>query len=165
MKTKYFIIPVIALGLMITSGCKKFLDQKILGNYEAGQFFTSDVNANLAVNSAYSPLLFTDAGANPIWVLGDVSSDDAVKGGDPGDQADFLRIDQYNINPSNSAVEGVWHRYYDGVFKCNVVIDGLPATNTSVSDAGKKSDIGQAKFLRLIITFFLQIIMEKSLCI
>ena len=97
-------------------------------------------------------LLFTDASSNAIWVLGDVASDDAIKGGNPGDQADFENIDEFNILPSNSAVEAVWKRYYDGVFKCNVVIDGLPADNTAVSDAVKTCCRGTGKiFTRLLL--------------
>lgn len=145
---------LMAVGLMQT-GCKKLLDQPILGNYEASQFFNSDANAQTAINAAYVPLLFTDGGSNPIWVLGDVASDDAIKGGNEGDQADFQNINDFNILPSNSAVEAVWKRYYDGVFKCNVVTDGLPDDNTAVSDAVKQSCIGQAKFLRGYYYFIL----------
>ena len=124
---KQNIIKLFAFGLLLISlgSCKKFLDQKVLGNYESTNFFTSDANANNAINAAYPDLAFTDAGSNAIWVLGDVASDDAIKGGNPGDQADFENIDLFNILPSNSAVEAVWKRYYDGVFKCNVVIDGI----------------------------------------
>ncbi len=155
MKLYKFLIPVLILATVSQTSCKKFLDQPILGNYEASGFFTSDANAQTAVNAAYAPLLFTDASSNAIWVLGDVASDDAIKGGNPGDQADFENIDQFNILPSNSAVEAVWKRYYDGVFKCNVVIDGLPADNTAVSDAVKTAAVAQAKFLRAYYYFVL----------
>ena len=102
--------------LLGAAGCKNFLDQPVLGQYEAGQFFTSDTNAILAVNAAYVPLSFRDGGSNTLWVLGDVASDDAVKGSNPGDQADFENIDLFNITPINSAVEAQWRRDYDGVF-------------------------------------------------
>jgi len=107
-------IPPAALllgGLFLaTASCKTFLDQPVLGQYEAGQFFTSDTNAILAVNAAYVPLSFRDASSNALWVLGDVASDDAVKGSNPGDQADFENIDIFNITPINSAVEAQWRR-------------------------------------------------------
>ncbi|MGZ3834792.1 MAG: hypothetical protein ACXVB0_14805, partial [Mucilaginibacter sp.] len=122
MKAKNISIYLITILFITVTGCKKILDQPILGQYQTSNFFTTDANATLAVNAAYSTLTFTDASSNAIWVLGDVASDDAIKGGNPGDQADFLSIDQFNINPSNSAVEAVWKRYYDGVFKCNVVL-------------------------------------------
>src|SRR5882762_7574615 len=154
-KNIYFLIS--SLALLLTTSCKKFLDQPVLGNYESFNFFTSDANANLAANAAYGSLLFTDASSNAIWVLGDVASDDAIKGGNPGDQADFAAINDFNILPTNSAVEAVWQRYYDGVFKCNVVIDGLPASNTAVSDATKKSVIAQARCLRAYYYYVLTI--------
>ncbi|MGI4886369.1 MAG: RagB/SusD family nutrient uptake outer membrane protein [Janthinobacterium lividum] len=141
-------------ALLITSaGCKTFLDQPVLGQYEAGQFFTSDTNAILAVNAAYVPLSFRDASSNVLWVLGDVASDDAVKGSNPGDQADFENIDIFNITPINAAVEAQWRRDYDGVFKCNVVLDGLPAGNTSVSADVRQQATGQAQFLRAYYYF------------
>src|SRR3984885_12928954 len=127
MKAKHISIYLMAILFFSTTGCKKVLNEPILGQYSTTNFFTSDANAILSVNAAYSPLTFTDASSNAIWVLGDVASDDAIKGGNPGDQADFALIQEFNINPSNSAVEAVWKRYYDGVFKCNVVTDGLSA--------------------------------------
>ncbi|NML66248.1 RagB/SusD family nutrient uptake outer membrane protein [Hymenobacter sp. RP-2-7] len=139
----------LGLGLLLlAAGCKDYLEQPVLGQYTAGQFFTSDVNAKLAVNAAYVPLSFRDASSNVLWVLGDVASDDALKGSNPGDQADFDNIQSFNITPINAAVEAQWKRDYDGVFRCNVVLDGLPASNTAVSAAVLSQSVGQAKFLR-----------------
>ena len=154
-KLNKFIIPFLLVALVTQTSCKKYLDQGLLGDYDASQFFNSDENAQTAVTTAYVPLLFTDAGSNAIWVLGDVASDDAIKGGNDGDQADFQSVNDFNIIPSNSAVEAVWKRYYDGVFKCNVVITGLPDENTDVSAAVKTSAIAQAKFLRAYYYFVL----------
>jgi len=147
-------IVVISTFIIGITGCKKTLDQPILGFYSPGNFFTTDANAQFAVNAAYSPLMFSSGTANPLWVVGDVASDDAIKGGNTGDQADFEAINQFNILPTNSAVEAIWGRYYDGVFKCNVVLDGL-TNNTVVSDAVRKSSIAQAKFLRAYYYFIL----------
>lgn len=135
--------------------CKKSLDQPVLGTYQASNYFTSLANANAAVNAAYVPLTFTDAFTNEIWVLGDVASDDAVKGGLPGDQADIDNIDKFNILTSNAAVENVWGRYYDGVSKANFVLSGLSDANKAVPDANKATINGQAKFLRAYYYFML----------
>ncbi len=157
MKARNTTLYFTAILLFMTTGCKKILQEPVLGQYQAGAFFNSDANATLAVNAAYNPLTFVDASSNAIWVLGDVASDDAIKGGNPGDQADFENIDTFNILPSNSAVEGVWKRYYDGIFKCNVVLDGLPASNKAVSDAVKNQVVGQAEFLRAYYYFNLTV--------
>ena len=95
---KIYILSLI-LGLLSTLGCKKFLDQPALGYYSDSDLFSSDATARTAVNAAYIPLSFTDASANPVWVLGDVASDDAVIGGNAGEQADYTAIDLYNILP------------------------------------------------------------------
>src|ERR1700710_2391571 len=116
MKAKNIYICLIASLFLFPTGCKKALDQPVLGQYQGDNFFTNDANAVLGVNAAYTPLTFTDASSNAIWVLGDLASDDAIKGSSAGDQGDFLSIQLFNINPTNSAVEAVWKRYYDGVF-------------------------------------------------
>lgn len=153
MKAKNFIIYSTLILLYTAVGCKKILDQPLRGQYVADNFFTNDANAVLAVNACYSSLTFTDASSNAIWVLGDVASDDAIKGGSAGDQGDFQSVGDFNINPNNSAVEAVWKRYYQGVFTCNVVTDGLVAGNTAVSAPVKASAIAQAQFLRAYYYF------------
>ncbi|MVN20414.1 RagB/SusD family nutrient uptake outer membrane protein [Mucilaginibacter arboris] len=155
MINRHIITAIAGSLLFVAAGCKKSLDQPVLGTYQAGNYFTSVANANAAVNAAYVPLTFTDAFANEIWVLGDVASDDAVKGGLPGDQADIDNIDKFNILTSNSAVEAVWGRYYDGVSKANFVLSGLTPANTAIPDATKATLNGQAKFLRAYYYFML----------
>jgi hypothetical protein len=156
MKAKNISIYIIAALFCLATGCKKVLNQPILGQYSTANFFTNDANAQLAVNAAYTSLTFTDASSNAIWVLGDVASDDAIKGGNAGDQADFQSVQDFNIDPSNSAVEAVWQRYYEGVFTCNVVTDGL-TNNTAISSTVRTQGLGQAEFLRAYYYFNLTV--------
>lgn len=155
MRTISNYIILICVFALTGLGCKKVLDQKVLGSFTPDNFFTSDANAVFATNAAYKALSFNSGANNAIWVLGDVASDDAIKGGLAGDQADFKAIDQFNILPTNSAVEAVWKNYYNGVFQCNVVLDGLSSKNNAISDATRKSCIAQAKFLRAYYYFIL----------
>ena len=157
MKAKNLTIYFIAVLFFTTAGCKKLLDQPVLGQYQSTNFFTSDANAILGVNAAYSFLSFTDASSNAVWVLGDLASDDAIKGGNAGDQNDFQLVNEFNILPSNSAVEAVWKRYYDGVFRCNVVTTGLAAPVAGIDEATRTSVLGQAEFLRAYYYFNLTV--------
>ncbi len=157
MKIKYMIVLLSSGLLFIGAGCKKILNQPVLGSYTPGNFFTSDANAQLAINEAYKYLAFNSGATNAIWVLGDLASDDVIKGGSSiGDQADFQAVNQFNILPTNSAVEAVWGNYYNGVFACNVVTDGLTG-NTAVSATMQQQGIAQAKFLRAYYYFILTI--------
>jgi len=155
MKAKHIYIFLAFAASITLVSCKKILNQPITGQYTNTDFFTNDANTILAVNAAYTSLTFTDASSNAIWVLGDVASDDAIKGGSAGDQADFQLVNDFNINPSNSAVEAVWKRYFQGVFTCNVVTDGLLGTTSGITDTVKKQALAQVKFLRAYYYFIL----------
>jgi hypothetical protein len=157
MRTKSIFI-ILSFGVLFTgAACKKILNQPVLGNYTPQNFFTSDANAQLALNEAYKYLSFNSGATNAIWVLGDLASDDAEKGGSSiGDQADFQAVNQFDILPTNSAVEAVWQNYYNGVFACNVVTDGLTG-NTQVSSTMQQQGIAQARFLRAYYYFILTI--------
>lgn len=155
MQIKKLLTITILASFFASMGCKKILDQEVQGSFTPGSFFTSDQNAQLAINDAYKYVAFNSGATNAIWVLGDLASDDALKGGSSvGDQSDFQAINQFNILPTNSAVEAVWQNYYNGVFAANVVIDGLTG-NKEVSTAMQAQGIAQAKFLRAYYYFIL----------
>lgn len=153
MKNTYIIS--LSICLLLGTACKKSLDQPALGFYSNTDLFSNDATARTAVNAAYLPLTFTDGAANPLWVLGDVASDDVVIGGNAGEQADYTGIDLFNILPTNAAVQSLWARYYDGVNRCNVVTDGLKPDNTKLSDAVKTQSVAEVKFLRAYYYFML----------
>ena len=152
MRTK---ILLAVLMVIVGTGCKKILNQTIDGSYTPTNFFTSDANAGMALANAYKFLSFSSGANNALWVLGDVGSDDALKGGNPGDQADFDAIHNFNILPTNSAVEAVWQNYYNGVFACNVVLDGLATSGHGVSAAARTEDMAEAQFVRAYCYFVL----------
>src|ERR1700744_1796594 len=153
LKNIQWILP--ALLLLTGASCKKVLDQSVKGAYTPDNFFTSDANAQQAVNEAYKYLSFSSGANNAIWVLGDLASDDAVKGGSSiGDQPDFQAVNQFNILTTNAAVEAVWKQYYNGVFACNVVLDGLTGENKMAASI-QTQGIAPAKSLRAYYYFIL----------
>src|SRR6202522_2437134 len=155
MKIKNLLLFLLPGVLLTGAACKKILNQQVQGSYTPGNFFTSDANAQQAVNEAYKYMAFNSGATNAIWVLGDLASDDAVKGGSSiGDQADFQSVNQFDILPTNSAVEAVWGNYYNGVFACNVVTDGLTG-NSAISANMQQQGVAQAKFLRAYYYFIL----------
>lgn len=144
---KYFLYAGLMMALLIAeTGCKKFLTKDIQGVYPADQFYKTSAQAIFAINAAYQPLTFTSATQNPLWVFGDVASDDAVKGGLAGDEPDIGLIDQFNITPINGNLAYEWGTLYEGITRCNLVIANVPGINM---DATTRSRIlGEAKFLR-----------------
>lgn len=149
---------IIKIGMIIAffSGCQKNLDKPLLGVYTTSTFYQTAAQAKEAINAAYQPLTFTSATSNPVWVFGDVASDDAVKGGNPGDQNDIDLIDKFNISPINGNLGNEWGSLYEGITRSNLVLAKIPAI--SMDTALKTQYLGEARFLRAWYYFNLVII-------
>ena len=146
MKKNIFNTVLILLFFLSIAACKKFITKDVVGQYPESEFYTTPAQAVLAINAAYQPLAFTTSNNNRLWVFGDVASDDAVKGGNPGDQADIEFIDQFNINSTNGNLASIWTLLYDGITRCNIVLSKVPPI---AMDTGLQARIlAEAKFLR-----------------
>jgi len=144
---------LVGLSLFAEVSCSKFLDKQQQGVYNTTDFYSSTSAAVQAINAAYIQLTFTNATANPLWVFGDVASDDAVKGGQAGDNPDIGTIDNFTYNSSNANLSAEWGNFYEGITNCNLVLANVPSINM---DAALRSRIlGEAKFLRAWYYFML----------
>jgi len=141
---KFFLL-LLVTSFIVNSGCKKFLDEELLGERSDLQFYQTAEDAELALTGIYNSLSFAEAN-NRIWVFGDVASDDAAKGGIPGDQADIGLIDDFNITTTNGNLENVWNLYYEGVSRANWLLDNIGGIN--MNQERKDEITGEAKFLR-----------------
>ncbi len=83
------------------------------------------------------------------YVFGGISSGDAVKGTDAGDQPEQSFIEQYNWVADNSYFLGKWQHSYDGVARCNEVIQIVNSIDVAdMTDAEKLQVVAEARFLR-----------------
>jgi starch-binding outer membrane protein, SusD/RagB family len=83
------------------------------------------------------------------YVFGGITSGDAVKGTDIGDQPEQEYIEQYNWLSDNTYFLGKWQHAYDGVARANEAI--LLSQNKDIkdmTDAEKALVVGEARFLR-----------------
>ena len=137
------IIYIIISGacLIATSSCESFLDEGLKGDYSSENYYKSAVQAEMAVNAIYNSLY-----NNTLWIFGDVASDDAVKGGNAGDQADINNIDDFTAVADNGCLGTYWQHAYETIARANNVITNVPSV--SMDEKEKADLIGQAKFLR-----------------
>jgi len=83
------------------------------------------------------------------YVFGGITSGDAVKGTDIGDQPEQEYIEQYNWLSDNTYFLGKWQHSYDGVARANEAM--LLAQSPDVkdmTDAEKAQVVAESKFLR-----------------
>ncbi|MBF12452.1 MAG: RagB/SusD family nutrient uptake outer membrane protein [Flavobacteriaceae bacterium] len=81
------------------------------------------------------------------WIFGAISSDNALKGTDAGDQPEHSFIESYDFNTFNVHNRDKWRSGYWGVARANDVINSVAEAEDI--DAGRAAQIiGEAKFIR-----------------
>ena len=139
--------------------CKKsFLEKAPLGTLDEATL-ANKAGAEGLLIGAYSQLNgFGGAGGGfystpSNWAFGGVASDDAYKGSDAGDQSvESNPIENYTVTSTNGPVASKWAAVYDGIVRCNSAIRIINKA-TDLSEADKKSLLGQARFLRGLYHF------------
>ena len=81
------------------------------------------------------------------WIFGAISSDNALKGTDAGDQPEHSFIESYDFNTFNVHNRDKWRSGYWGVARANDVINSV-AEAEDLSAARAAEIIGEAKFIR-----------------
>jgi hypothetical protein len=131
--------------LAVTNSCTKFLTEELKGNFSSATFYQNDKQALQALTGAYNAITFCTFN-NALWVFGDVASDDAVKGGNPGDQAEIKYIDEFTADANNGIISNYWSFVYEAVARANNVIANVPGV--TMDEPLKSRIIGEAKFIR-----------------
>jgi len=149
---------IATLSLLPISCTKDFLDEELKGEFSSQTFYQNDKQALQALTGVYNAIAFTSFN-NAIWVFGDVASDDAVKGGNPGDQAEITYIDEFTVDRNNGIINNYWTFLYEGVSRANNVINKVPGVK--MDETLKQRIIGEAKFIRAYNYFLLVNIFGK----
>lgn len=132
-----------------------FLDEELKGGFTSDTFYKKASNAEYAVNAVYNSLY-----DHKLWIFTDVASDDSVKGGNAGDQADINSIDNFTATADNGPISEYWQHTYETITRANNVITYVAAMSNLDSD--KKTDyVAQAKFFRAYSYFNLVNIFGK----
>jgi hypothetical protein len=151
MKKKVLVFSALVCMGMLTSCGEDFLSTTPLG--VANESLLSNKNGvNAVLIGAYS--LLDGVGSGPSntssvsnWIYGSITSDDAYKGSDVGDQAQITTIERYIPQADIGAYNDKWIAVYDGVSRSNDAIR-LIAKATDMTEAEKNQAMGEARFLR-----------------
>lgn len=81
------------------------------------------------------------------WVFGGLTSDDAYKGTDSGDQPEQSFLERYDFQATNGHIRNKWRGLYEGVARTNNVLDNL-ADVKDITDVRRKQIEAEARFLR-----------------
>lgn len=153
MKKIYNII-IFALAIIIVSSCgDEFLTKEPQGQFSSSGLATESGVEGILLG-AYKMLSGTGldnqaSWNNDIqnWVFGGISSDDAYKGTDAGDQPEQSFIEAYDFQAFNGHIRNKWRGVYKGVARANDALNTLKKVE-SISDQRRAGIIAEARFLR-----------------
>ncbi|MFC3414202.1 RagB/SusD family nutrient uptake outer membrane protein [Algoriphagus hitonicola] len=158
MKT-YFInqIRTLALGSILALGLvscgDEFLDRAPKGELTSDNFFQDELQAEQAVNAIYSHLRSFNVHVFSYVGITDIASDDADKGSVPGDAGFLQDINDFTFDANNTAVNGIWSGYFQGVFRANQVLANID--DIEMDEELKTRLTAESRFLRAYFYFFL----------
>lgn len=152
MKAINYIILVILLSTF--GSCKKYVE---IGDPKAelakGSVFASDGSATAAMIGIYSDMNALNYYFANVLVtfMGGMGSDEFTYA------AAFAEFDEWKNNtvlPSNRFVGQLWSQPYEYNYRANAVIEGVTASTTLSPDV-KNRLLGEAKFMRAFVHFYL----------
>lgn len=148
------ILYIVTLSLL--TGCtNKFLELYPKATLNEGNFYQSEVEYTLLANGCYVPM--RDNEKNNHWILAELISDNAgfqnnVRTG----EASKGVIDQFILVGDNIAFSSFWNLSYNGITRCNKLLNELERPNVNWSKISfKERCAGEALFLRSLYYFHL----------
>ena len=145
--------------LFALTSCNDMLDIPKQGGLLARDAFNTSEDAVRLVTGAYTPLQweYQNNGGTffPEWWIGDICSDDALKGG--GSIADMglvYDMENFRTRSDNNVLLWIYRCQFVGVYRANLVFDIVPYMDPKLFETGLQNRIlGEAHFLRALYYF------------
>lgn len=152
---KYCLRATLVVALTVTLfGCEDWLLEPSPGVTELKDFFSEGKAAVQSVNAAYTPLMWEFNNTYyPEWFIGDVVSDDALKGGQSiGDMSVVYDMENFKTTTNNTYLLDFYRCQYQGIGRCNLILEEVPdmPVDTALTVTLKQRLLGEAKFLRAL---------------
>jgi hypothetical protein len=160
MKTRQYLFTIIiaAAGLLVSS-CDDYFDFENPGVTQLSDAFNVPQDAIDATTAAYVPLTWEYGGTYyPEWWIGDICSDDALKGGGSLNDMELVYdMENFKTRSDNFVLERFYRAQYVGIFRTNLVFENVAAMDTALfkgAEAGLQDRLlGEAYFLRAFYYF------------
>lgn len=140
------IIKYLIISLFCITGisCSDLLDKTVYGVTDSDNFYKTEKEIQEALNECYYQ---TKSLYKTIVYLGDVTTDDALKGGSSDtDDSECFKLQNFLVTADNQYAQARWQSFYTIINRCNIVIEKAPAATGNPETLERFVD--EAKFLR-----------------
>ncbi len=165
MKTNTYRYLLISCLILLISACsKEFLETPNNATLSVENFYKTKEDLDKAITAAYSVFKASDLNDGNIvgetfchghFLVGNANSDDAEVGGGLGEGIDLVLMTECNAQADLGVASSLWTGLYQGIYRCNLVIENTPNALDEVSDEQKAIYIAEAKFVRSYCYFHL----------
>lgn len=152
MKFKYITTIVVLLGLMSCS--ESFTDLAPISQRNAGIFYETASDMEVAVNSIYNTLKLGGTYNQSYWVLQELRSDNSFWDG-TGLAEEITVFDKFIDIPTSNISEAAWVDSYLGISRANIVLNRIDGI--AMDENLKDQYIGEALFLRSLYYYHLAV--------
>lgn len=146
-----------SICILTLTSCETWLLEPTPGVTKLEDFFTVGKTAIQTTNAAYVPLMWEFSSTYyPEWFIGDVVSDDALKGGQSvSDMADVYDLENFKTNANNGLLLDFYRAQYQGIERCNLPLMQIPSmtTDDDMTASVQRRLLGELKFLRALYYF------------
>lgn len=153
---KNFISLIIILASTLTA-CDDWLTAPQPGVTMTEDFYSSGDAAIQNITACYVPLQWEYSSTYCCeWFIGDVVSDDALKGGQStNDMSDVYDMENWKTATNNTLLHDFYKAQYQGIARCNMALENIPNMDLDsvMTQNVKNRLIGEAKFLRAYYYF------------
>lgn len=150
-----FAITFLSIILIAACSDEEFLNENPVSSVGTSEFFQNSDQFESAINAAYTNLqdLYSDGGDGSIggygggyWTFSEMRSDNTTFQDNTQDLSGhrWWNVDQFIMAGSNEITETTWNLTYQGIGKCNIVLDKLEDSEVE----NKSRYVAEAKFLR-----------------
>lgn len=158
-KFKFLSVICILCSVFSLTGCKDYLTEIEPGTTLLEDFYTSTAAATQNVTGCYVPLMWEYNNTYcSEWFIGDVASDDALKGGgSTTDMADAYDIENWRTTDQNSLLLQFYRAQFQGIGRCNLAMDYIEKMEVGIdadfTASMKNRLLGEVHYLRAYYYF------------
>jgi len=144
------------LAVLFFASCgKDYLELNPRGTTLETNFYKTQEELFQGLVAVYDVAQWGSAGGyTMVTGLMNAASDDCFAGGsDASDQPSWVAYDNFTLNPTLGPQEGLWIKYFAGIYRANLIIEKLENAPADIPANFKARGIAEAKFFRAFFYF------------
>lgn len=139
-------------SVLLATGCSdKFIDLQPISANTSDKFYKTATDFEQAVNASYDALQANGQYNQSFWMLMEVRSDNTDISDLGGGTSEGPQINEFRELTTNSLIEDAWAGLYNGISRCNAVLDRID--RATFDESLKKQYKGETQFLRALSYF------------